>query len=200
MPQSESLFEARPLTKQSWSDLEELFALPGGSVVQGCWCMYFRRSGQSTAGPFESVGAERKHAMRDLVDSGVVPGLVGYLDGSPAGWISVGPREDYAKLRRSKIMKPVDDTACWSVICSYVPKQYRGRGLQHRLLLAAIDYARAHGVAVLESYPVDYPGQLNANELFFGSRTLYERAGFTEVARRSPIRPVMRLILADPGT
>jgi GNAT superfamily N-acetyltransferase len=197
VPQPESQFEAKPLSTQTWPDLEELFGLPGGSIVQGCWCMYFRRSGRSAAGSFESVGAERKHALCDLVNSGVVPGLVGYLDGSPAGWISVGPREDYAKLRRSTIMKPVDDTACWSVICSYVPKQYRGRGLQHKLLGAAIDYARANRVAVVEAYPVDYPGKLNPNELFFGSRALYERAGFTEVARRSPIRPVMRLILAE---
>jgi hypothetical protein len=31
--------------------------------------------------------------------------------------------------------------------------------------------------------------------MFFGSRALYERACFTEVIRRSPIRVVMRLTL-----
>jgi GNAT superfamily N-acetyltransferase len=197
MPLKDAEFEARPLTPATWPDLEELFGLPGGSIVRGCWCMYFRRSGPSSAGSFDSVGAERKQAMCDLVDSGVVPGLIGYLDGSPAGWISLGPREGYAKLRRSKIMKAVDDTPCWSVICSYVPKQHRGQGLQHELLRAAIDYARAGGATVLEAYPVDYPGRVDANALFFGSRELYERAGFTEVVRRSPTRVVMRLDLTD---
>jgi GNAT superfamily N-acetyltransferase len=197
MSQPEVKFEARPLTPATWPDFEELFGLPGGSIVRGCWCMYFRRSGPSSAGSHESVGAERKHAMREIVDSGVVPGLIGYADGSPAGWISLGPREGYAKLRRSKIMKAVDDTPCWSVICSYVPKQHRGQGLQHKLLEAAIDYARASGIGVLESYPVDYPGKVDANALFFGSRELYQRAGFTEVVRRSPTRVVMRLRLND---
>lgn len=195
MPDAEENFEARALTPANWPDLEELFGLPGGSIVRGCWCMYFRRSGPSSAGSHETVGAEREHAMRELVHSGVVPGLIGYLDGNPAGWISLGPREGYAKLRRSNIMKPVDDTPCWSVICSYVPKAYRRRGLAHKLLGAAVDYARANGVAVLESYPVDYPGKVDPNALFFGSRELYERAGFTEVVRRSPTRVVMRLAL-----
>ena len=191
-------FEARPLTGHTWADLECLFDLPGGSIVRGCWCMYFRRSGSSSKGEFESVGAERKHALGDLVDGGVVPGLIGYLDGAPAGWISLGPREGYAKLRRSQIMKPVDDTACWSVICTYVPRQYRGQGLQHKLLAAAIDYARASGATVLESYPVDQQGKVDPNGLFFGSRELYARAGFTEVVRRSPTRLVMRLTLSPP--
>jgi len=51
-------------------------------------------------------------------------------------------------------MKPVDDTHVWSVVCSYVPRAYRGRGLQHRLLAAAIEFARHSGAAVLEAYPV----------------------------------------------
>ena len=197
MSDADEKFETRPLTPANWPDLEELFGLAGGSIVRGCWCMYFRRSGPSSAGAHGSVGAERKHAMCELVNSGIVPGLIGYLNGSPAGWISLGPREDYAKLRRSNIMKPVDDTCCWSVICSYVPKDFRGRGLQHKLLDAAIDYARDSGVGVLESYPVDCHGKVDPNALFFGSRELYERAGFTEVVRRSPTRVVMRLALND---
>src|SRR5665811_426659 len=93
----------------------------------------------------------------ELVDAGVVPGLIGYVDGSPAGWISLGPRKDYAKLPRSPIMKPVDDRDVWSVVCTFVAKSFRGQGVQHRLLQAAIRYAREQGVRTLEAYPVDKP-------------------------------------------
>ncbi len=184
----QSSFLAQPLVPATWPDLEQLFGLPGGSVVRCCWCMYFRRSGgvsAATAGP-------NKQAMCDLVNSGVVPGLVGYLDGNPAGWMSFGPREDYMKLRRSRIMKPVDDTAVWAVVCSYVAKQYRGQGVQRKLLAAVIDYARDNGVKMLEAYPVDIAERTHDDNMFFGSRSLYERAGFREVARRSPTRIVMR--------
>ena len=103
---AQGAFRARPLTAATWPDLERLFDLPGGSIVRGCWCMYYRKTGQGS-GP---AGAQNKQALCDLVSAGIVPGLVGYLDGSPVGWISLGPREDYLKLRRSPIMKPVDDT------------------------------------------------------------------------------------------
>ncbi len=186
-------FEARPLTSETWSDLEELFALPGGSIVRGCWCMYYRRSGKVTVSG--AAGVENKQQLCDLVDDGVVPGLVGFVDGTPAGWISLGPREDYAKLRRSPIMKPVDEEEVWSVVCTYVAKSFRGQGVQHRLLAAGIDHAREQGVRTLEAYPVDKPERSHDDFMFFGSRGLYENAGFVEVVRRSPTRVVMRKAL-----
>lgn len=182
-------FEARPLTPSTWADLEALFELPGGSIVRGCWCMFYRVSGKAAS---EQWGRDNKQQLCQLVDAGTVPGLVGYVDGSPAGWISLGPREDYAKLARSPIMKPVDDTAVWSIVCTYVANRYRGQGVQHRLLAAAIDHAREQGVRTLEAYPVDKPERSANDFMFFGSRSLYERAGFREVVRRSPTRLVMR--------
>lgn len=182
-------FEAKALSAATWGDLETLFGLPGGSIVRSCWCMYYRKSG---AAANAEVSASNKQALCDLADSPVSPGLVGYLDGAPAGWISLGPREDYLKLRRSPIMKPVDDAEVWSIVCSFVAKPHRGHGLQHRLLTAAIGYAREQGVRTLEAYPVDKPERSHDDFMFFGSRSLYERAGFREVVRRSPTRVVMR--------
>ncbi|HET7389019.1 MAG TPA: GNAT family N-acetyltransferase [Nocardioidaceae bacterium] len=184
------MFEARPLTPGTWADLEELFDLPGGSIVRGCWCMYYRRSGSVSTARDAAPG--NKQSLCDLVAGGTVPGLVGYLDGSPVGWISLGPRVDYARLRRSPIMKPVDDKPVWSVVCTYVAKAYRGQGLQHRLLAAALDFARDSGVRLVEAYPVDKPERSHDGFMFFGSRSLYEQAGFREVVRRSPTRVVMR--------
>jgi GNAT superfamily N-acetyltransferase len=92
-------------------------------------------------------------------------------------------------------MKPADDRPVWSVVCTYVAKSQRGRGLQHRLLKAGIDFARDNGVRLMEAYPVDKPQRSHDDFMFFGSRSLYQRAGFTEVVRRSPTRVVMRRAL-----
>jgi GNAT superfamily N-acetyltransferase len=189
------VFQARPLSPDTWSDLEQLFGLPGGSIVCSCWCMFFRKSGRGT-GP---AGEADKQALGQLVNDGTRPGLIGYVGGQPAGWISLGPREEYLRLRRSRIMKPVDDTAVWSVVCSYVARPYRGQGLQHRMLAAAIEFAREQGVAVLEAYPVETAGRSPDDSMFFGARGLYEQAGFAEVVRRSPSRVVMRLDLDAPA-
>jgi GNAT superfamily N-acetyltransferase len=161
--------------------------------------MYYRWSGKPPPGQSEAADwkAANKQAMCDLVSAGTVPGLIGYADGEPAGWISFGPREDYRKLRRSPVMKPVDDTPVWSVVCSYVARPHRGQGLQHRLLDAAIEYAREQGAGVLEAYPIDKPERSHPDFMFFGSRSLYEAAGFAEVVRRSPTRVVMRLDLGN---
>jgi GNAT superfamily N-acetyltransferase len=184
------MFEVRPLTTQTWADLEELFDLPGGTIVRGCWCMYYRRPGKVSVS--QASGPSNKKDLRTLVRSGVVPGLVGYADGSPVGWISLGPREDYLKLERSRVMKAVDETPVWSIVCTYVAKAQRGKGYQHKLLAGAIDYARDQGVRMLEAYPVDKLERSHDDFMFFGSRSLYERAGFHEVVRRSPTRLVMR--------
>jgi GNAT superfamily N-acetyltransferase len=184
------MFEVRPLTNQTWLDLEELFDLPGGTIVRGCWCMYYRNAGKGAVS--QAAGSSNKQQLHALVRSGVVPGLVGYADGSPVGWISLGPREDYRKLERSRVMKAVDDTQVWSIVCTFVAKRHRGKGYQHKLLAGALDYARAHGVRTLEAYPVDKPERSQDDFMFFGSRSLYERAGFREVVRRSPTRLVMR--------
>jgi GNAT superfamily N-acetyltransferase len=180
-----------PLTNDRWEDLVELFNRPGASIVRGCWCMYYRKSGQSGVGP----GATNKRALRSLVDRGCVPGLIGYEEGHPVGWISLGPREDYEKLRRSPVMKPVDDKPVWSIVCFFVDKQARGRGVSEALLKGAIDYARSQGATLLEAYPVDKATPSHPDFMFFGAKTMYDRAGFKEVARRKETRPVVRRAL-----
>ncbi len=155
--------------------------------------MYYRKSGKvSSGGP---AASDNKKQMCELVGTGVVPGLVGYVDGVPAGWISLGPRGDFGRLQRSPIMKPVDDREVWSIVCTYVAKPHRGQGVQHRLLDAAVRWAREQGVRTLESYPVDKPERSHDDFMFFGSRGLYELAGFVQVVRRSPTRLVMRRTL-----
>lgn len=183
-------FEAQPLSPATWTDLEQLFDLAGGSIVRGCWCMYYRKSGP--VGVSKAAGPGNKADLRALVDAGGIPGLMGYLDGQPVGWISLGPREDYRRLRNSRVMKQVDDADVWSVVCTFVAKPHRGAGLQHRLLAAALDFARDSGVRLVEAYPIDKPERSHDDFIFFGSRSLYEKAGFHEVTRRSPTRLVMR--------
>jgi len=142
---------------------------------------------------------DNKRELCDLVEAGTVPGLIGYSGREPIGWISLGPREDYAKLQRSPIMKPVDEKPVWSIVCTFVGKAHRGAGFQRRLLQAAIDHARANGVRLLEAYPVDKQERSHDDFMFFGSRSLYEREGFREVVRRSPTRIVMRRALRPRG-
>jgi GNAT superfamily N-acetyltransferase len=179
--------EVQPVTKERWADLVELFDRP---VVRTCFCMFYRKTGGGTG-----VGSKNRAALKALVDRDAVPGLIGYEDGRPVSWISLGPREDYPKLRRSPIMKPVDERPVWSIVCFFVVPDARGRGLSEQMLRAAVKYAAASGAKLLEAYPVDADRQRDPSTMYFGAKPMYDRAGFEEVARRRPHRPVMRKVV-----
>jgi GNAT superfamily N-acetyltransferase len=89
-------------------------------------------------------------------------------------------------------MKPVDDQPVWSIVCFFVDSNARGRGLSRRMLEAAVDYARSRGTRLVEAYPVDKDQRGHPDDMFFGAKSIYDRAGFREVARRKPTRPVVR--------
>ena len=183
-----------PLTPERWPDLEAIFMARGCSVARQCWCMYYRHSGAQPAPPCGLSRAEvNRRALRELVDTGVPTGLIAYRDGAPVGWVSMGPREDYAKLGRSPVMKPVDDQPVWAIVCFVVPAEHRGQGVARALLDGAIDHARRRGVRLLEGYPVDRTDRSADQDLWFGAKSMFDAAGFKEVARRKPARPVVRL-------
>jgi GNAT superfamily N-acetyltransferase len=183
-----------PVTPDRWSDLEAVFTARGCSVARGCWCMSYRRSGAQEPLPAGTSRAEANRAdLKALVDAGKLPGLIAYHGKVPVGWVSLAPRDEFAKLKRSQVMKPIDDKPVWSVICFLVPSTHRGQGVAHALLHGAIAYARKHGATLIEAYPVDKSGRSSDDAMWFGAKSMYDRAGFEEVARRKPKRPVVRL-------
>jgi GNAT superfamily N-acetyltransferase len=181
-----------PLTPDRWDDLVGLFGPKGAQ--DGCWCMWWRLAAKEWK---ENQGEGNKAALRSLVEAGQVPGLIAYVDGGPAGWISLGPRECFPRFERSRILKPVDERPVWSIVCFFIAKPHRRRGLSVTLLRAAVDYAKREGAEVLEGYPNE-PRKESAVDAFMytGLKRAFDQVGFEEVARRSETRPIMRLYLA----
>ena len=178
----------QPLTPDRWRDFETLFG-PSGAF-SGCWCMWWRL----TRTEFNRRSAdERKSGMKSLVDSGEVPGIVAYVDGQPAGWCSVAPRERFGSLERSRILKRLDERPVWSVVCFFVGRRFRGRGVMGGLLQAAVDHARQQGADVVEGYPVEGKDKLpGGTKAYVGIASAFRQAGFVEVGHPAPDRRVMR--------
>lgn len=144
---------------------------------------------------FESQKGEgNRKALKTLVESGEVPGLLAYLDGQPVGWCALAPRERYPVLSRSRVLKPIDDRPCWSVSCLFVHRDHRRKGVSVQLLRAAIDHVRGKGGTLVEGYPVEPKSDKPIPPVFAwtGVPKAFEAAGFVEVARGSPTRPIMR--------
>ena len=180
-----------PLTPDRWPDLEAIFKARGCSVARGCWCMAYRLSGSRSVAPGMTRAQANRALLKDLVDAGHPPGLIGYRGRVPVGWVSVAPRAEYAKLERSPVMKPVDDQPVWSIVCFVVPAEHRGQA--RALLDAAVAYARKRGATLVEAYPFDRPGRSKDHDMWFGAKSMYDHAGFEEVARRKPQRPIVRI-------
>jgi GNAT superfamily N-acetyltransferase len=179
------------LTPDRWNDLETLFGSHG--AYYGCWCMYWRLRGKE----FENgCGVPNQQAFQSIVQNGSEPGILVYDKEQPIGWIALAPREEYPRLAHSKILAPVDDQPVWSITCFYIARAYRKKGLTLALVEAACRMAKEKGVKILESYPVEpQDGQTNDSSAYVGIASTFRKAEFTEVARRSAKRLVMRKAL-----
>jgi len=141
-------------------------------------------------------GTGNKKALRRIVKTGPPPGILAYVGKQPIGWCALAPREDYVVLANSHVLKPVDDKPVWSVTCFFIAKAFRRRGVSVALLKAAVAFARKHGAKILEGYPVAHPAGKFPDIFFWPGRPgIFLNAGFSEVARRSPTRPIMRKVL-----
>jgi GNAT superfamily N-acetyltransferase len=171
--------EIRPLTAETWKPLTALFSQ--GGDPKGCWCTFWRVPGStwSDAKPDDN----RRH-LRRLTDAGdVTPGLVALRDGEAVGWVSLGPREDYERLGRSRTIPQLAGSDVWAIVCFVVGRRARRSGVADELLKAAVDHARASGVKILEAYPVRTNGQrIPSASVYTGTLGMFERAGFNVVS------------------
>lgn len=162
-----------------------------------CWCLSPRL-------PVREIddlgGGDRETAMRALCARDTPPGVVTYRDEVPVGWCHISPRADIPRLVKSKLIRPVDDVAVWSIICLVVRSGHRRQGVAHQLIAGAAAWAAAQGAPAVEAYPVDPPARMDATLAFVGTRSMFEQAGFTVVGTtdaqsgRMP-RIVMRKLL-----
>jgi len=180
--------QVRPLTPERWPDVVALFG-PRGACA-GCWCMAWRRS---RADWERGKGAGNRAAFQRVVRKGPAPGILGYAGGEPVAWCAVAPRAAYTQLARSRVLKPIDDEPVWSVSCLFVARPWRRRGLSVAMLRAAADFAASCGARIVEGYPVEpYSGAMPDAFAWTGTAGAFAAAGYREVARGSPKRPIVR--------
>lgn len=191
-----AMVDVHPLTPERWDDFAALLG-PNGAT-SGCWCMWWR----VTAKEFEAGTDVNRQRMRALVDGGDhAPGLLAYDGDRAVGWCSVSPRPEFGRIERSPDLAlfgggDEDDGGggVWSVPCFYIGRRERGRGIARALLDAAVAYAADHGATAVEGYAVDPSRRKFTNsELYTGTVSLFEGAGFERAGARKPTsRVVMR--------
>jgi GNAT superfamily N-acetyltransferase len=186
-----------PATTPRFDDVEHVF--DAGGDARGCQCQWWMMPNVEWS---KTSQEQRRDMLAEEIAAPPPPGLVAYVDGEAAGWVRVGPRTRQVRLGRTLIIsssteEPLDDESVWTVSCFVVRKGHRGQGLNARLLDAAVAFAREHGARVIEAYPIDPDAgkEHPVNDLFHGVVSTFQNAGFREVARPKPDRPIVALDL-----
>jgi len=167
------------LPAHDFDDMKTMFApkKPESSV---CWCLSWRLSGKENRA---LVGTQRADKVRELCSRDLAPGVLAHLDGEVAGWAGIAPRAELHPFATSRKIPHLDDLPVWSLWCIRVRPGYRKKGVTTALIEGAVEYARASGAPCVESYPTDNNGQrVDLTMAFVGTRSMFERAGFTKAA------------------
>jgi GNAT superfamily N-acetyltransferase len=199
-------WQVHPLTPDRWADLEALFGEQGAAY--GCWCMWWYQTDEQF---YAQAGEANRAALHALVQGWAVPGLLGYFDGRPVGWVCVRPRDQFTRVDATPFLAPPGpDPRVWAITCFYIAADARGHGLMERLIAAAVEHAAARGAAAIEAYPIDpdcapqerFEGGLyHTVHAHVGILSAFARQGFEVIERRLAYRPIVRRALAPsaPG-
>jgi GNAT superfamily N-acetyltransferase len=167
---------------------------PDASV---CWCLSYRIPSKENVA---LTGPARGERVRQLLQEDPPPGVLAYDGDDVVGWAAIHPRADTTFARNRKIPH-LDDLEVWSLWCVRVRPGHRGTGIAHHLIEGAVQFARIRGAPVVEAYPVDNDGRkVDLTMAYVGTRTMFERAGFTKAADTESVingfpRVLMRLDL-----
>jgi GNAT superfamily N-acetyltransferase len=186
-------FVVRPAGADRWADVERVLRMPG--EPSECWCQFFRFTRDEFGERSHEANEEN---LRRLVEEGLRPGLVAYDGDDPVGWCAVAPISSLPRIARSPFfadIRPDDDdpSGRWAVTCFVVREGARGLRLVDTLLAAAADFARDNGATGIEAYPLDTnkAEEVTPDNLFGGTVTAFESAGFTHLADLGPDRAIM---------
>lgn len=167
----------RAITPEDTATVAQLFGANG--ACGGCWCMHWRveKGGATWA---ICKGEPNRRAFLKLLRQGRAQGVLAFAEEKPVGWCNLGPRDDFVRLQRSRVLayRAAPDT--WSINCFFIAAGWRRRGIAGALLETAIDTAFARGARVLEAYPTPQKADeaLPAAFAWTGTRSLFAKAGF----------------------
>ena len=192
--------EVRPLTLSRWDDIATVFGRRGNDPAWD-WCRRFLQPPPEQADLPPDRRDNRAAFHSEVADAAVPLGVIAYLGDQPVGWTRVGRRDGFAGVRGNRALARVldPDPDAWWITCFAVVRRARGNGVGTSLLGAAVEFAAAHGARSVEGHPVDVmalkTGRASPSAVFTGTLAMFLAAGFTEIGRTYPSRPVMRLEL-----
>jgi GNAT superfamily N-acetyltransferase len=176
-----------PLSEATWPDLQVLFGLKG--ACGGCWCMTPRLPAKLYN---ECKGEKNKQLLHNLIRDGQPLGIIAYHEKTPIGWCSVSPKDNLLSMKPSRLMNHTETKNVWSVVCLFIAKEFRRKGISSLLISGAVEYAFNNGADHVEAYP-SIPKIKSMPDVFawMGIEASYKKAGFRLLKKLSDSRVIM---------
>jgi GNAT superfamily N-acetyltransferase len=185
-------YAVRPLDASTWDAFARLVERHNG-VFGGCWCTYFH-----TFHAEKTFTAEGNRALKKrLVEEGRAHAALVFDGDEAVAWCQYGAPEELPNIQhRKEYEAALDSPPDYRITCIFVDKKYRRKGVTAAALRGAVDLIAQAGGGVVEGYPHDTTGK-KVSVLYNGTRSLYERAGFSYLRPKGMRNCVMRIVV--PG-
>ncbi|WP_454852536.1 GNAT family N-acetyltransferase [Promicromonospora soli] len=168
-------FTIKALTPETFDDFAALVERNGG-MFAGCWCTKFHPT--NCAENDQNARAHKQH----LVTDGIAHAALVYDGDRAVAWAEYGSPEELPSIHhRKEYLATAERLPDYRVTCILVERGHRGQGLAAIALRGAVELIAQAGGGLVEGYPHDTGGvrKRNSSFLYNGTRTMYEREGFT---------------------
>jgi GNAT superfamily N-acetyltransferase len=185
-------YSVKALGPDTWDDFEKLAGRHNG-VWNGCWCTWFHTLYTDKD---KDRTSESNRALKErLVNEGRAHAALVFDGDLAVAWCQYGPPAELPNIyHRKEYEANLDALPDYRVTCIFVDKRYRRKGVTTVALQGALDLISSAGGGLVEGYPHDTEGKRVA-VLYNGTRTLFERAGFTYVRPKGQRNCVMRKVV-----
>ncbi|HTZ92425.1 MAG TPA: GNAT family N-acetyltransferase [Streptosporangiaceae bacterium] len=190
-----SQYTVKPLGPGTWDAFAQLAGRHNG-VWNGCWCTWFHASPAERGGP-ERTAETNRTLKQQLVSSGRAHAALVFDGDAAVAWCEYGSPQELPNIyHRKEYEAELDRLPDFRLTCFFVARNYRRQGLAELALQGALQLIAEAGGGVVEAYPQDTSGQkVSASFLYNGTRSLFEKAGFSYERAKGKNHCVMRKIV-----
>lgn len=131
---------------------------------------------------FVDRAIDNRALKQRLVAEGIAHAALVYDGDRAVAWAEYGTPEELPDIQhRKEYLATAQRLPDYRVTCILVERGFRGRGLAAIALRGAVEMIAEAGGGLVEGYPHDTDGvrKKNSSFLYNGTRTMYEREGFT---------------------
>ena len=181
-------YVVKALGPETWAAFAELAERHNG-VFGGCWCTWFH-----TMHSEKTFDASDNRALKErLVKEGRGHAALVFDGDEAVAWAQYGAPEELPNIHhRKEYEAELDQLPDYRITCMFVDQRYRRRGVTEVALRGALGLIAQAGGGVVEGYPHDTDDGKKVSVLYNGTRSLYERVGFSYLRPKGKRNCVMR--------